>query len=308
MVNIYKFFLNFFRLLVNVLFIIQITLIILVFLTATYWFFDLLESDLFSFVAPLAIAITGFVKLFYQRDIVVGGVFVDGSLLLFDIISLILIFVIAKSKYYIYKLQEFFIIKIQNYKKNMEKNFNKQLKKEADTIIKENIYSSLLVEFVVTERNTDKMWGNKSNIDVNVREELVLKSFCEYLRDVKYITHKISKSRILIHLKDFNQIDNVLNTLKLFTQKTAQELYKSKCLLDFYCGVDAYRKDSDFEVDILPKLKNLLNLKQKNEILCFGNFNLRYELKEKPQSYKPHLKGSYSIGGGSDIYALIKKN
>ena len=59
----------------------------IVFLTAAYWFFDLINSDIFSFAEPLALSITDFVRIYYDREVEVGGVYVDGTLLLFDIIA-----------------------------------------------------------------------------------------------------------------------------------------------------------------------------------------------------------------------------
>ena len=79
---------KFLHTIINVLFVIQIVIMIVVFLTASYWFFDLINSDLFSFAQPLASSVSDFVKLFYDREVQAGGVYIDGSLLLFDILAL----------------------------------------------------------------------------------------------------------------------------------------------------------------------------------------------------------------------------
>ena len=65
MINFLKVLKGLCKFLLNILFVIQISLVILIFLTAAYWFFDLVESTLFSFAEPIATAVTNFVKFFY---------------------------------------------------------------------------------------------------------------------------------------------------------------------------------------------------------------------------------------------------
>ena len=92
MIKVYETISKLLKFIINVLFILQIALMIIIFLTAAYWFFNLLNSDIFSFARPLADTITDFVRIFYDRDVEVGGVYVDGSLLLFDIVALVFVF------------------------------------------------------------------------------------------------------------------------------------------------------------------------------------------------------------------------
>ena len=67
MIQIYKFISKLINGLINVLFVIQITLMILVFLTATYWFFNLIDITVFDFVQPIANVVSDFVKIFYKN-------------------------------------------------------------------------------------------------------------------------------------------------------------------------------------------------------------------------------------------------
>ena len=77
------------QMLINIVFIIQIILFIIIFLVTLYWFLDLIDKQFLTFINPLANFVSGLVKIFYRRMIEVGGVKIDGSILLFDIFALL---------------------------------------------------------------------------------------------------------------------------------------------------------------------------------------------------------------------------
>lgn len=103
MIGIYKLLTKILQGIINLLFVLQIALMILVFLTATYWFLSLINVSAFDFAKPIADSVSEFVHLFYKQDVELGGVFIDGSLLLFDLIAIVIVFSIAKSKYYFHR-------------------------------------------------------------------------------------------------------------------------------------------------------------------------------------------------------------
>ena len=92
MIKIYKLFSNILKLIINITFVLQIVLMVTVFLTATYWFLSLIDVTAFDFVKPLADVIAEFIRSFYTRDVNAGGVFIDASLLLFDILAIYFVF------------------------------------------------------------------------------------------------------------------------------------------------------------------------------------------------------------------------
>ena len=303
-----NFFLNLLKLLINLLFVVQIILIILIFLTATYWFFNLIGSQLFNFAEPIASTISDFVKIFYDRDIIVTGIYVDGSLLLFDMTALIAIFVIAKSKYYLFKMQNFFVKNIYKCKKNIEDNFNTQLQKNAEDMIRKYNHAALLITFEAKDLKVDRFWGGDPEAGVRDTETYLVESFCSMLDKMKGFSYKKGGKKVIIYIKEFDSIDKVLNFVSKFISDNRAEMRANKWTMDYYCAVTVYGDGTSVDLDVLPKLEALLNIKQKNEIVCFGNFNLRYSLKLKPLYYGVRLKGSYAIDGGSDIYCLVKNN
>ena len=54
MIKIYKLLLNMLKIVINIAFVLQIMLMVIVFLTATYWFLSLINVSAFDFVKPLA--------------------------------------------------------------------------------------------------------------------------------------------------------------------------------------------------------------------------------------------------------------
>ena len=308
MINIYKILLNLMKLLVNLLFIVQIALIILIFLTATYWFCNLIGSQMFSFAEPIANVVSDFVKIFYDRDIVVTGIYVDGSLLLFDMIALIAIFAIAKLKYYLYISQDFFIKSIYKCKKDIEANFNSKLKKDAEEMIKKYTHAALLITFEAKDMKVDRFWGGDPEAGVKETENYLIQSFCEHLEKMKEFTFKKGGGKVIIYIKEFDNIDKALNFVNRFVALNRNEMRANRWTLDYYCAVEVYGGKSSIDLEILPRLEAMLNMKQKNEILCLGNFNLRYSLKPRPLYYGASLKGSYALEGGSDVYYLVKNS
>ena len=308
MINLYRFILNFLKLFINFLFIVQITLIILIFLTAAYWFFSLIESSVFNFVEPIATYISDFVKLFYNHDIVAGGVYIDGSLLLFDILALILIFIISKFKNTIFLMQDFCSRKIIQCKRSIEKQFNLQLKRDADDAIKKYNNAAFLISFDIKDYSAENLWGGSPDKSIDETKLYLIDSLCSILNKITFISYKKGNMKVVIYLKDFDKVDSVLNLIHKFIKDNKEILLKKRWILDYYCAVAAYSNGKSVELDVLPKLEYLIKLKQKNEILCFGDFSLRYSLQERKMFYGTNLKGAYSLDGKSNIYYLVKKD
>ena len=114
--------------------------------------------------------------------------------------------------------------------------------------------------------------------------------------------------KVMISVKDFDNVDTVLNFVSSFIKKNKNEMNKNHWTLDYYWAAVAHSTGASLELDVLPKLETLLRIKQKNEIICFGDFSLRYTLKEKSLFYSLKLKGTYLIDGGSELYYLVKKD
>ena len=307
MIQVYKFLSKFFQLSLNLLFVIQIILMMLVFFTATYWFFNLIGSNAFAFAMPLADSISEFVKIFYNHDIEVGGVYIDGSLLMFDIVALLAVFLISKSKYYVHRIIENIGFSIVECNRKIEKKFNEELKREAEALVKKYNRVAVMIELDAKDMQIDTVWGGDENNGVKEKIDDALKMFYASVKSVPDCTFINSRGRLLIKLKDFNKIDNLLFFIDESIKRIREDMKKSRWNLFTYVAVEVYYDNVDFDTKVLPSLETLLKLRHKNEAVCYGNFNLRYNIKPKPMFYAVLLKGLYDINGGSEIYSLVKK-
>ena len=308
MIKIYESLSKFLQFLINVLFVLQIVLMILVFLTASYWFFDLLNSDVFSFAQPIADAITDFVRLFYDREVEVGGVYVDGTLLLFDFIALICVFLIANSKYYIYRAIDTLTISIKQLKAQIEEQFNKELQKEVEANIKRANNVAVLVRFTAKNLLIDACWGGGDpNEGVKEKEDEAFKMFYSSIKDLAGCRFARTDDKMLILLNDFNKIDNLLSFIENSVGRISNEMRKQKWLVNANISVDVYDNKTNFKTDVYPVLERLLSLNHKNEPVCLGNFTIRYNL-QAVKEFTPFMKGRYNLGQEYEVWVLVKKN
>lgn len=307
MLIIYKFLSKILQIILNMLFVIQITLIILVFLTATYWFLNLINLSAFDFVKPIADLITDFVKLFYSQEVELGGVYIDASLLLFDLISVVLVFVITKSKFYFHRGMDFLNERIRGCEEKIEDKFNKSLQKEVENSIKKCNNVAVLVQFTAKNMMVDSCWGGDANAGVKEKEDEAFKTFYASIKNISGCKFAKTGDKMLILLNDFNSVDNLLNFIDISVNRIRVNMKKKKWLLISYISVDVFDNQTHFKDDVYPLLEKLLTLKIQNEAVCLGNFCMRYELYPEPM-YTPFLRGTYNISGQCDVWSLVKKN
>ena len=306
MLSIYNGYKKLLQLFINFLFVIQITLMILIFLTAAFWFFDLMNIPIFDFVRPIADVISDFVRIFYSNEVEVGGIYIDGSLMLFDIIALVVVFLITKFKYYVYLAIDSVNLEINKCNAKIEANFNKQLQKDAEANIRKSNNVAILIQFSAKNMMVDSCWGGDQEIGVKEKEEEAFKVFYASIKNISNCKFAKTGDKMLILLYDFNAVDNLLNFIDLAVNRLRLNMKSKKWLLNAYISVDVFNNNTNFKQDVYPILEKLLTLKIKNEAVCLGNFCLRYELFPEPM-YTPMLRGAYDINGQCDVWALVKK-
>lgn len=305
MLKIYNGLIRILDAILNLMFILQITILITIFITAAYWFFDLINSSAFEFTRPLAESISAFVRLYYHEDIEIGGVYIDGSLLLFDVLALILVFLIAKSKFYINRAQENLNLAAKKTILQIEQNFNKELEEKVELKIQKWNNVAILIQFELKNMYVDSVWGG-NNDNLKEKEDEAFKTFYSTLNSITGCKFAKTDDKMLILFQDFSKIDNLVNFIDLSIKQIRANLKKEHFALFSYIVIDVYDDKTSFKETVYPTLEKLLTLKHKNEAIALGNFNLRYKLIQNPM-YTLFLKGSYSIVNG-DVYALIKKN
>jgi hypothetical protein len=290
------------------MFVFQIVLMVTVFLTATYWFLDLINCNAFDFIRPMAGSISDFVRLFYFEDIEIGGVYIDGSLLLFDILSLIAVFFITKAKFYIYRFIEKLQFLVRKRLNENEDKFNEQLKQEIEEKIKTCNNVAILVKFeakniVIDYESSSEEKEKKEQAKV----EDAFKIFYSALKALSGCKFAKTDDKILILTDSFSRIDNLLNFVDLSINRIRENMKNDKWRLYSFIAIDVYGRGENFKQSVYPILEKLLVLRHRNEALCLGNFKLRYMLNEE-NMYTFEAKGPHTIVEKCDVFSLVKKN
>ncbi len=308
MIKIYEMITKFLQFIINVLFVLQITLMILVFLTASYWFLTLIDPNLFEFARPIALAVSNFVKLFYDREVQIGGVYVDASLLLFDIIAIALVFGIAKFKYYVYEAINSVVLAINDCKVEREKEFNEALQKEVESNIKKCNNVAILVRFSAKNMFVDSCWGGDAEAGVKEKEEEAFKIFYSSIKNISGCKFAKTDDKMLVLIEDFSKVDNILYFIELSANRIRENFKRRKWALFAYIAIDVYDNKTNFKSSVYPVLEKLLTIRHKNEVVCLGNFVMRYQLGNELM-YNPVLYGKYNISGEEcEVWALVKKS
>ena len=245
-------------------------------LTATYWFLTLINVTAFDFARPIADAISDLVKLFYHQEVMMGGIYIDGSLLLFDLIAVAIVFGITKSKYYIHKLVDFIELQINKCENRIEAKFNQKLQKEVEKNIKQSNNVALLVQFCAKNMLVDACWGGDANAGIKEKEDEAFKTFYASIKNIEGCKFAKTGDKMLILLDDFEKVDNLLNYVDLSINRIRINMKKKKWALYSYVAVDVYDNNTNFKNIVYPTLEKLLALRNHNEATCLGNFCMRY--------------------------------
>lgn len=307
MLHIYKILSKILNAVLNLMFVIQITLLILVFFTSAYWFCDLIDVRLFDFAKPIVTVISEFVKMFYSGDVEIGGMYVDGSLLLFCVIAVAVVLLITKLKFYIYNALAATDNSISRCKKRDEERFNRGLAKETEERIKVCNNAAILIQFEVKNMFVDAAWGGDALSGTKQKEEEAFKNFYSVVKSFAGCKFAKTEDKMLILLNDIEKTDLLLELIYTAIGKIKSDLKKEKYLLFSYIGIDAFENNMNFKQEVYPMLEKLLTLGNKSEILCLSTFCLRYKYLKNSQ-FDFFLRGKYNFDQETQIWALVKKS
>ena len=117
-----------------------------------------------------------------------------------------------------------------------------------------------------------------------------------------------SGNRLVLMFDEFKNIDNVFFFVEQAVKRIVAKMNDENWDLRVYISAEAYEDSANFRKDVLASLEKLIVLKQKNQIVCFGNLKMRYEMKPERLYDIELLHGTYEIDGGTDVFVLVKKN
>lgn len=294
------------QLLINIVFIIQILLFAVIFLVTLHWFLDLINQQFLQFVEPLSKFVSGLVKLFYKRMIEIGGVKLDGSILLFDIIAILLIIGGAQLRDFFDKQITKIDIIIDKVARDQEELFNKQLQEDYEKQQLKNSNIGILITYSLKNVLGNAFWSEQSSGLMANKEKEVDKQIYYALSKLQGCKVAKSGSQFLLLCDNFEKIDFILDYLKKLLAQIDEYVLKSQMTLTTYIALEPYDNKTSMK-KVFTILNKLLSLKMPDEIICLGSFQLRYEFL-KDRNYIPVLKGTYSIDESDKVWALVKKN
>ena len=238
MIEFYKLLIKIIKGIINLLYILQIGLMVLVFLTAAYWLFSLINVSAFDFAKPIADSISEFVYSFYKQDVELGGVFVDGSLLLFDLISIVVVFGIAKSKYYFHQMIDSLNIAINKEQEKEQEKFNESLQRDVEKNIRKCNNVAILVQFRLKNMLVDACWGGDAQAGVKEKEDEAFKTLFASIKNIAGCKFAKTGDKMLILLDGFERVDNLLNFIDLSVNRIRINMKKKRWLLTSFISVD----------------------------------------------------------------------
>ncbi len=294
------------QLLINIVFIIQILLFIVIFLVTLHWFLDLINLQFLGFVDSLSNFVSGLVKIFYKRMIEIGGVKIDGSILLFDIVALLIIYGGAQLHGFFEKQITKIDIIIDKVARDQEELFNKQLQEDYEKQQLKNSNFAMLISYNLKNVLGNAFWSEQSTDLQDSKEKEVDKQI--YYALSKLPGCKVAKSgaQFLLLCPQFERVDDVLNYVLSLLGKIDEFVLKSQMTLTTYVAIEPYDNKADIK-KVFTTLNKLISLKMPGEIVCLGSFQLRYEFL-KTRKFTTVLKGTYSIDESDKVWSLIKKN
>lgn len=307
MESAYKLTANILKLINQLAFIIQLILVIYMFLVTAYWFLNLLDIGILNFMAGSAASLTKSMHNIYNEKIIIGNNELDPAILVFDVLSMVFIVGMNFMKEFnIQKLKELDSA-IEKIRLRREAEFNRKLKAEFEA--KMRVYSNyaIIVTFTVKNIYTDNVFSSAdANAGIKEQEGLAFKSLYAAVKDIPNCKFAKNGSQLILTSSNFNGIDKVLTTIDLATARIRQNFKKERWLLTNYMAVETFDNKTTIK-DVYPTLIRLIKLKVPNEILCMGNFNLRYGLLTR-KLFNVYLNGLYDLGDGEDtnIYSLVK--
>lgn len=291
-----------FKVLINSLQFIQVSLIFLCFFIIMYWMFDLAGAPFVKSFAPFFETIKEFVHLFYTRRVQLGQVVIDFSFLLAALGSLLIAWGIKFVVDFVSEAEIKFESVHKALKKKDEEAFNVGLEKQY--LVEENRNNKFIifVKFIVTNHSAYKEYSEENKDFVKQKQKQILEEFFENLEGVLNCKEEFAHGGLLLYFKDFETIDDVLSQIRSIIKITKQKYSEEKFHVDHLVSVVAYATADEIPVKI-EKLRTLLKLGFKNRIACVSSFKYRYLLLKNPK-YKFEEKGIYKIYENEEVFCL----
>ncbi len=294
------------RMFLDLAFMSQIILMVIIFAFVMYWFFDVINCQYLAFLTPVADNISEFMHEYFADSLSKGATKTDGSLFIFIMILLVTIGALTQVKSFAIAVSKEVSRIIDKIKIKNEDEFNAQLRAEADQAILAYRNVILITKLAVKKRVVDDTRTEEEKTKEN--EEMLDKLVCEFYNRIKSAPCcKFAKNgeQLVVTLKGFTHVDKLLYYVDKALEDLRTEMRKEGWLLRSYSAIDAF-DDKALLKDVYFDLQILLKLNLYNEIICYGNFCNRYYMEPK-NLFEAYLKGVYDTTEPENVWTLVKK-
>ncbi len=284
----------------------QILFVIIVLLCSLFLFLGLLKNHALDFLTPFITFAKGFVHTVFGSSVKSSQPEIDGEVVLFILINIFLVFVFAQLKLACKRYSEIVDKKIVEERIKEEESFNRELELELERnllaqknfLLIVRIKAKPIVRDSVRSAMVPKEEIEKANNDV------MAKFFAE-IKTVPGLSFSKDNDILLISSNKFEIIDTAFMKVYEIIDTLKSDYRAQKILLRSRMAVDVYKSNVSLKT-VYENIRPLIDLNANNEILCFGNFNNRYKLIQKPK-YRIYIKGQYDINDQSEtVWALVK--
>jgi len=293
-----------FDIVINLLHAVQVVLIFLSFFVILYWILDITGVKFIAPVAPFFEAIKSITHIFYNRMSDVGGTKIDFSFLMATCAMLILTWALKVIIDYIKEIEKGYDKTYRYIKTKKEDLFNKQLEQERIVEESKNNQFIILIRFNTINNKKDRLFDRNINEGIAAKSNEVLLDFFELLEEDFDCDKKILEDGILLHFKNFNNVDRIISTFMSGINALKKKFADENWEVNFIMTIDVMADESEIQA----KTENLISLNElgmANEMLCFGTLKERYALLKQPKYYM-HEKGTYQINGDDKNVFCIK--
>ena len=294
------------KMFLDLAFMSQIILMVIIFAFVMYWFFDVINCQYLAFLTPVADNISEFMHEYFADSLSKGATKTDGSLFIFIMILLVTIGALTQVKSFAIAVSKKVSRIIDKIKIKNEDEFNAQLRAEADQAILAYRNVILITKLAVKKRVVDDTRTEEEKTKEN--EEMLDKLVCEFYNRIKSAPCcKFAKNgeQLVVTLKGFTHVDKLLYYVDKALEDLRTEMRKDGWVLRSYSAIDAF-DDKALLKDVYFDLQILLKLNLYNEIICYGNFCNRYYMEPK-NLFEAYLKGVYDTTEPENVWTLVKK-
>lgn len=298
----YKIIKKSFELIINVIYILQITLVFLAFFSVIYWILKLAQAPFVVHFAPFFEGINSFVHLFYNRTVEYEEATVDFSFIIASLLMIGTAWVLSLVKGVVKTIEEHFDVAAANLKSKKEASFNKKLESHHVHQEKKNKKFVIMVNMDAVDLSKDSFFNKIDPEDEMKIAKQGLRELCVNLSTALKFTTKVTDNGVLLLFDNFDDIDEILSEYENIVDKLRDKHKRQRRQLSVYTAFELVQS-----TDIYRIMLNLVNLKLENEIICMAPFKNRYTLIKKPQ-YLIDSKGIYKINGAEEsVYKILNK-